>query len=110
MYRFPYIYPYSQRAPFPPPIPHWPHYPPIHPYQQPPHWPMIGQHSPQITPYPKPSPMLKPPSGVPAIISQFKTSEGTYDINKMMNTVGQMINTVNQVNSVLKGLISTFKK
>ncbi|KYD18513.1 hypothetical protein B4168_1270 [Anoxybacillus flavithermus] len=43
-------------------------------------------------------------------MAQFKTKDGTYDINKMMNTMGQMINTVNQVNGMLKGLIGTFKK
>jgi hypothetical protein len=43
-------------------------------------------------------------------MAQFKNSDGTYDINKMMSTMGQMINTVNQVNGMLKGLISTFKK
>jgi hypothetical protein len=43
-------------------------------------------------------------------MAQFKNSDGTYDINKMMNTMGQMVNTVNQVNGMLKGLISTFKK
>lgn len=108
MYRF--FYPYPQRTPFPPPGPHWPQYP-VHPYQQPPYWPTMGQPSPPMTPYPKPSPVLKPPSaGVPAIMSQFKTPDGTYDINKVMNTVGQMINTVNQANGVLKGLLSTFKK
>lgn len=114
MYQYPHSYPYPQRAPFPPSFSHWPHHPPAnwHPYQQQsPHWPMMGQHSPYMTPYPKPSPMLKPPaSGIPSIMSQFKTSDGTYDINKMMNTVGQMINTVHQANGVLKGLLSTFKK
>ncbi|AEV19749.1 hypothetical protein GTCCBUS3UF5_24460 [Geobacillus thermoleovorans CCB_US3_UF5] len=46
----------------------------------------------------------------PSFLAQFKNSDGTYDINKMMSTVGQMINTVNQVNGVLKGLLGTFKK
>jgi hypothetical protein len=90
-----------------------------HPYQYAPSFPSYfpGGHqehtgiSPYPTPYPKPSPLLKPPApAIQSLMAQFKTSDGTYDINKMMNTVGQMINTVNQANGVLKGLINTFKK
>jgi hypothetical protein len=62
------------------------------------------------TPYPKPNPVLPPPSGMPSIMAQFKNSDGTYDINKMMNTMGQMIHTVNQVGGMLKGLVGAFKK
>jgi hypothetical protein len=42
-------------------------------------------------------------------MSQFKNEDGAYDINKMMNTMGQMINTMNQVGGMLKGLVGTFK-
>ncbi|KYD25608.1 hypothetical protein B4113_1612 [Geobacillus sp. B4113_201601] len=52
--------------------------------------------------------MLPPPR--PSFLEQFKNSDGTYDINKMMSTMGQMINTINQVNGMLKGLLSTWKK
>jgi len=42
-------------------------------------------------------------------MSQFKTKDGTYDINKMMSTMGQMVNAVNQVGTMIKGLSQTFK-
>ncbi|WP_031408766.1 YppG family protein [Geobacillus vulcani] len=76
---------------------HWPFFPSTH--AVPPSHPAS---------YPKPGPLLPPPR--PSFLAQFKNSDGTYDINKMMSTVGQMINTVNQVNGVLKGLLGTFKK
>ncbi|MGG1557492.1 YppG family protein [Geobacillus thermoleovorans] len=76
------------------------------------HWPFVPSTyaAPPAHPasYPKPGPLLPPPR--PSFLAQFKNSDGTYDINKMMSTVGQMINTVNQVNGVLKGLLGTFKK
>ncbi|KYD34892.1 hypothetical protein B4114_1874 [Geobacillus stearothermophilus] len=55
----------------------------------------------------KPGSLLPPR---PSFLAQLKNSDGTYDINKMMNTMGQMINVVNQVNGMLKGLLSTFKE
>jgi len=81
----------------PPASVHWPHASLFHASM--PSHPM---------PYPKPGPLLPPPR--PSFLAQFKNNDGTYDINKMMNTMGQMINTVNQVNGMLKGLLSTFKK
>ncbi|GCD82135.1 YppG family protein [Parageobacillus thermoglucosidasius] len=112
MYRYPrpFSAPFSAYAPY-----HhiWPPYQYAPPF--PSHWP-AGQQtytamSPYSTPYPKPGPLLTPPApGIQSLMAQFKTKDGTYDINKMMNTMGQMINTVNQVNGMLKGLIGTFKK
>jgi hypothetical protein len=112
-----YRYPRPFSTPFPAPYHHvW------HPYQPysyasslPTHWPGAHQGYPAAalypTPYPKPGPLLAAPApGIQSLMAQFKKSDGTYDINKMMNTMGQMINTVNQVNGMLKGLISTFKK
>ncbi|MCP8968796.1 YppG family protein [Ectobacillus ponti] len=55
------------------------------------------------TPYPamnKQNYMKKQQS--PGIMSQFKTSDGNYDIPKMMNTAGQMMNAMNQVTGLLK--------
>ncbi|WP_027408529.1 YppG family protein [Anoxybacteroides tepidamans] len=119
MYQYPYVY----RLPFPSSVSHWPHhagwYTPhqyqLNPYQPLQQWPT--QHTAHAgattysTPYPKPNPVLAPPpSGIQSIMAQFKSSDGTYDINKMMNTMGQMINTVNQVGGVLKGLVGAFKK
>ncbi|AGT32474.1 hypothetical protein M493_11120 [Geobacillus genomosp. 3] len=74
------------------------------PHASPPHAAMPSHPM----PYPKPGPLLPPPR--PSFLAQFKNSDGTYDINKMMNTMGQMINTVNQVNGMLKGLLNTFQK
>jgi hypothetical protein len=66
--------------------------------------------SPYPTPYPKPNSPIKPQApGLQSIMSQFKTPDGTFDINKMMNTMGQMVNAVNQVSSLIKGLSKTFK-
>lgn len=112
MYRYPrpFSAPFSAYAPY-----HhvW------HPYQYAPplpsHWSAEQQKhtamSPYPTPYPKPGPLsAQPAPGIQSLMAQFKTQDGTYDINKMMNTMGQMINTVNQMNGMIKGLISTFKK
>ncbi|MBB5323352.1 hypothetical protein HNQ34_000429 [Anoxybacillus tepidamans] len=110
-----YRYPYPYRVSFPPPFSHSPHYGGWNPHlyhQAYSYWP-VGQYTGASypTPYPKSNPMLKPPTpAIQSLMSQFKNSDGTYDINKMMNTMGQMINTINQANGVLKGLISTFKK
>jgi YppG-like protein len=61
-------------------------------------------------PYPKKSFMQKQqPSGIQSIMNQFKTQDGSIDINKMMNTAGQMMGTVNQVQGMFKGLGSFFK-
>ncbi|MBB6283166.1 YppG family protein [Geobacillus subterraneus] len=114
MYRYP-------RPVSPPPVHgpyslggHWPYYDhwPSYIPSAPAHWsyasPFHVAMPSHPTPYPKPGPLLPPPR--PSFLAQFKNNDGTYDINKMMSTMGQMINTVNQVNGMLKGLLSTFKK
>ncbi|WP_461200612.1 YppG family protein [Anoxybacillus sp. TBDG-1] len=50
-------------------------------------------------------PIPKPPS----LLEQFKTKEGTYDITKMMNTMGQAVQVMNQMSGLVKGLTQTFK-
>ncbi|MFS0781429.1 YppG family protein [Bacillus sp. 1P06AnD] len=61
-------------------------------------------------PYPKQGSLQKTqPSGVKSIMNQFKTQDGSIDVNKMMNTAGQMMGTVNQVQSMFKGLGGIFK-
>ncbi|MGM9923392.1 MAG: YppG family protein [Bacillus sp. (in: firmicutes)] len=61
-------------------------------------------------PYPKQASMQKQqPSGFKSIMNQFKTQDGSVDVTKMMNTAGQMMGTVNQVQSMFKGLGSFFK-
>jgi hypothetical protein len=62
------------------------------------------------TPYPKPVPNFKQqPTGFQTVISQFKKSDGQLDINKMMDTAGQMMSAVNQMGGLFKGVTSMFK-
>ncbi len=92
--------------------------PPFQPFQQP-----YGNGSftgnvennflnhPYPTPYPKPMPYFKQPSpsGFQNVLSQFKKSDGQLDFNKMMDTAGQMMNAVNQMGGLFKGVTSMFK-
>ncbi|WP_051475516.1 YppG family protein [Bacillus sp. J37] len=66
---------------------------------------------PYPTPYPKPLPYFKQPqpSGFQNVLSQFKKSDGQLDFNKMMDTAGQMMNAVNQMGGLFKGVTSMFK-
>lgn len=57
-----------------------------------------------MNPYPKQSFIPKQPSGAKSIMNSFKGQDGSIDVNKMMNTAGQMLNAVNQVSSLVKGL------
>ncbi len=90
--------------------------PPYMPFQQPIQWNANAQNSvsyPLQSPqwntanhlafYPQPTPLSEPMQ--PSILSQFKGTNGTYDINKMMNTMGQMVNTFNQISGVFKGFM-----
>ncbi len=43
------------------------------------------------------------------ILNSFKSQDGTVDINKMVNTAGQMMNAVTQVSSLVKGFGGMFK-
>ncbi|MCA1054596.1 YppG family protein [Rossellomorea aquimaris] len=61
-------------------------------------------------PYPKASFMAKPAkSGMGNIMNSFKSQDGSFDFNKVMNTAGQMMGAVNQVSSLVKGLGGVFK-
>jgi hypothetical protein len=67
-------------------------------------------NAPYPTPYPKPAPYFKQqPSGLQTVISQFKKSDGQLDLNKMMDTAGQMMSAVNQMGGLFKGVTSMFK-
>jgi hypothetical protein len=71
-----------------------------------------GYQTPYSNPYPTPNPIgsdQMKAKGAGGILTQFKKKDGTYDINKMMDTAGQMVGAVNQVNSIVKGLTKTFK-
>ncbi len=64
---------------------------------------------PTMNPYPKQSGMIKQPGGIQSLMNSFKSQDGTVDINKMVNTAGQMVNAVSQVSSLVKGLGGMFK-
>jgi len=50
---------------------------------------------------------LVPPR--PSILDSFKNQNGQLDINKMVNTAGQLVGVVNQVSGLIKGFTSMFK-
>jgi hypothetical protein len=75
--------------------------------QKPQYMPVNGY--PVMNPYPKQSAILKQPGGVQSIMNSFKSQDGTVDINKMVNTAGQMMNAVSQVSSLVKGFGGIFK-
>ncbi|MGF2716287.1 YppG family protein, partial [Bacillus cereus] len=50
------------------------------------------------------------PSQFSSFVSQFKSSDGNYDVNKMMNTAGQMMNAMNQVTGIVKQVGGFFGK
>jgi len=66
-------------------------------------------NQPFLHPYPKQSAIPRPPSGMKSIMNSFKTQDGSFDVNKMVDTAGQMMNAVTQVSSMVKGLGGIFK-
>ncbi len=61
-------------------------------------------------PYPKQSFMQKNQgSNFSSVLNQFKTQEGSIDFNKMIDTAGMMLNSMNQVSNLVKGVGSIFK-
>ncbi len=62
-----------------------------------------------MNPYPKGSFLAKPPSGMKSVLNSFKSQDGSIDINKMVDTAGQVVNAVSQVSSVVKGFGGMFK-
>lgn len=89
---------YSQPTSFPVP----PVVPPVAPSMSPFTPPAASPFVPPMSPF---VPAPKPPS----LLEQFKTKEGTYDITKMMNTMGQAVQVMNQMSGLVKGLTQTFK-
>ncbi|WP_368086638.1 YppG family protein [Bacillus sp. cl95] len=76
----------------------------LHPYYQHHQKPVSNAN-----PYPKQATMNKQGSSGKSILNSFKSQDGSVDLNKMMDTAGQMMNAVNQVSSLVKGLGSMFK-
>ncbi|MRH43639.1 hypothetical protein GH741_13255 [Aquibacillus halophilus] len=73
------------------------------PVQQAQHWNTNYQPVPNA---PK-QPLNQPPTK--GLISYFQDSNGQVDIDKMLNTVGQMANTYHQVSPIVKGIGSFVK-
>lgn len=48
-------------------------------------------------------------SGFNNVLNQFKSQNGSVDINKMMNTAGQVVSAVNQFSGIIKGIGGIFK-
>lgn len=60
--------------------------------------------------YPRPPQIPKPPNGgFNTVLNSFKTQTGSLDINKMVNTAGQVVNAITQVSNMAKGLGGFFK-
>lgn len=79
----------------------------LYPNQQP--YPPYMNGFPGLNPYPKQTFIPKQPNGMQSLMNSFKSQDGSIDFNKMMNTAGQMMNAVNQVSSLVKGLGGLFK-
>jgi hypothetical protein len=76
--------------------------------------PIYGYYNPQadyqnFNPYPQYAFMPKQSSGLQSIMNSFKSQDGNLDVNKMVDTAGQMVNAVTQVSSLVKGLGGMFK-
>ena len=73
-------------------------------------YPSQQGNTPITHPYPKQSFMQKNQgSNFSSVLNQFKTQEGSIDFNKMIDTAGMMINSMNQVTNLVKGVGSIFK-
>ena len=57
-----------------------------------------------------PTPKKQPPQLMSNVLNSFKSENGQYDFNKMVNTTGQLVNIVSQVSNVAKGIGSFFIK
>lgn len=80
---------------------------PLHPSQKDPYGgylPPGQQPFANLHPYPQQAFLPKQPSGFQSVMNSFKNQEGTLDVNKMLDTAGQMMNAVTQVSSMVKGL------
>jgi hypothetical protein len=69
----------------------------------------MGPYSMNLNPYPKTNMIPKSNGGIGSIMNSFKGQDGNVDLNKMVNTAGQMMNAVSQVSAMVKGLGGMFK-
>ena len=58
---------------------------------------------------PKHAQPIKPPGAFGSLMNSFKTENGTLDLNKMVNTAGQMASAITQVTNMAKNLGGIFK-
>ncbi|KSU87867.1 hypothetical protein A2U94_19115 [Bacillus sp. VT 712] len=73
-------------------------------------YPFYQNGMPFPNPYPKGNQQMKQqPNQFHSLMSQFKSSDGNYDVNKMMNTAGQMMGAMNQLTNLVKGFTGIFK-
>ncbi|AXI39972.1 hypothetical protein CX649_10145 [Bacillaceae bacterium ZC4] len=77
------------------------------PYFQSPYYQPFMNPYPQ--PYPSTLPMMMPKGSNPSLLSSFKKADGQMDFNKMIDTAGQVVQTMNQMSSLLKGVTQIFK-
>ncbi|MBM4762082.1 YppG family protein [Bacillus sp. B15-48] len=76
---------------------------------------LYGGYYPQNTsfqsmnPYPHQAYLPKKTNGFHSVINSFKNQDGNMDVNKMIDTAGQMMNAVTQVSTMVKGLGGIFK-
>lgn len=74
---------------------------------QPESWPYAMSQQPNYSQFQQQDPNLyqqqaQQPSPPAGILAQFQTAEGQMDVQKMLSTVGQLANTVQQVSPVIK--------
>ena len=72
---------------------------------------MSGRPPIPFHPYPAPGTGGRPPvkGSMSSLLNSFKNKDGTYDMTKMVDTAGMMVNTVSQVTNMVKGLTGMFK-
>lgn len=74
------------------------------------HMPNQMVYNPYPTPYPKASSFTPPQtSGMSSVMNSFKKTDGNLDFNKMVDTAGQLMGTMNQLSSLFKGVTSFIK-
>lgn len=62
-----------------------------------------------MNPYPKQSFIPQKQGNVKNFMNSFKSQDGSLDFNKMMDTAGMMMNAMNQVTGLVKGVGGIFK-
>lgn len=62
-----------------------------------------------MNPYPKQSFIPQKQGGMKSFMNSFKSQDGSLDFNKMMDTAGMMMNAMNQVTGLVKGVGGIFK-